>query len=230
LEEIIVTAQRRDQTVAEIPYNISAVSGDYIDSGKILSTGELLQGVPGASVIDWGARNAGNVNAIRIRGLAIDSSINMDVALSAVPPVSTYLNETPVYANLLLKDIERVEVLRGPQGTLRLRLWAAPSLHQSARYWASSGRAEASFSQTSGSNGRTGTPTSLNFRSADRPCASAHRGHAALTCRTHRAGRQGFRWRRSASRRHRGLHALRTWTLDIDYAAALWPNDEFKPC
>ena len=51
MEEIIVTATRRDSTVAEIPYNISAVSGDYIDSGKILSTGELLQGVPGANVI-----------------------------------------------------------------------------------------------------------------------------------------------------------------------------------
>ena len=156
MEEIVVTATRRAATVAEIPYNISAVSGDFIDSSKVLSTGELLQGVPGANVIDWGARNAGNVNAIRIRGLAIDSSINMDVALSAVPPVSTYINDTPVYANMLLKDIERVEVLRGPQGTL----YGSGSLGGTVRYitrrpvlGAFEGRAEASFSQTSGSNG-----------------------------------------------------------------------------
>jgi outer membrane receptor protein involved in Fe transport len=156
MEEIIVTATRRDATVAEIPYNISAVSGDFIESGKILSTGELLQGVPGANMIDWGARNSGNVNAIRIRGLAIDSSINMDVALSAVPPVSTYINETPVYANLVLKDIERVEVLRGPQGTL----YGSGSLGGTVRYitrrpvlGSFEGRAEGSFSQTSGSSG-----------------------------------------------------------------------------
>ncbi|MCW8873490.1 MAG: TonB-dependent receptor [Xanthomonadales bacterium] len=156
MEEVIVTATRRESTVAEIPYNISAVSGDFIDSGKILSTGELLRGVPGANMIDFGARNSGNVNAIRIRGLAIDSSINMDVALSAVPPVSTYINDTPVYANLVLKDIERVEVLRGPQGTL----YGSGSLGGTVRYitrrpvlGSFEGRAEGSFSQTSGSSG-----------------------------------------------------------------------------
>jgi len=156
MEEIIVTATRRDSTVAEIPYNISAVSGDYIDSGKILSTGELLQGVPGANVIDFGARNSGNVNAIRIRGLAIDSSINMDVALSGEPPVSTYINDTPVFANMVLKDIERVEVLRGPQGTL----YGSGSLGGTVRYitrrpvlGSFEGRVEGSFSQTSGSSG-----------------------------------------------------------------------------
>jgi len=156
MEEIIVTATRRESTVVEIPYNISAVSGDYIDSSKILSTGELLRGVPGANVIDFGARNSGNVNAIRIRGLAIDSSINMDVALSGVPPVSTYINETPVYANLVLKDIERVEVLRGPQGTL----YGSGSLGGTVRYitrrpvlGSFEGRVEGSFSETSGSSG-----------------------------------------------------------------------------
>ena len=130
MEEVIVTATRRESTIVEIPYNISAVTGDFIDSGKIMTTGELLRGVPGANVIDFGARNSGNVNAIRIRGLAIDSSINMDVALSAVPPVSTYINETPVYANLVLKDLERVEVLRGPQGTL----YGSGSLGGTVRY------------------------------------------------------------------------------------------------
>ncbi len=156
MEEIIVTATRRESTVAEIPFNISAVSGDFIDSGKIMTTGELLRGIPGANVIDFGARNSGNVNSIRIRGLAIDSSINMDVALSAVPPVSTYINETPVFANMILKDLERVEVLRGPQGTL----YGSGSLGGTVRYITRrpvlgefEGRVEGSFSQTSGSSG-----------------------------------------------------------------------------
>ena len=157
MEEIIVTAQRREQSITEIPYNISAVSGNFIESGKIMTTGELLRGVPGANVIDFGARNAGNVNAIRIRGLALDSTISQDVALSAVPPVSTYINDTPVYANLILKDLERVEVLRGPQGTL----YGSGSLGGTVRYITRrpvletfDGRVEGSFSTTKGSSGQ----------------------------------------------------------------------------
>lgn len=156
MEEIVVTATRRESTVVEIPYNISAISGDFIERSKIMTTGELLRGVPGANVIDYGARNAGNVNTIRIRGLAVDSNINVDIALSAVPPVSTYINDTPVYANMILKDLERVEVLRGPQGTL----YGSGSLGGTVRYLTRrpvlgefEGRLEGSISQTSGSEG-----------------------------------------------------------------------------
>ncbi|KAA9133228.1 TonB-dependent receptor [Marinihelvus fidelis] len=156
LEEVVVTATRREATIKDIPYNISAVGGDVIDRGKIMTTGELLRGVAGASVIDYGARNAGAVNAIRIRGLAIDSNINMDVRLSAVPPVSTYINDTPLYANMVLKDLERVEVLRGPQGTL----YGSGSLGGTVRYMTrrpvlgeAEGRFEGAVSSTSGSSG-----------------------------------------------------------------------------
>lgn len=156
IEEIVVTATRRETTMVEIPYNISAVSGDFIEKGRIITTGELLQGVPGAATIDFGARNAGTVNSIRIRGLAIDSNVNMDVRLSAVPPVSTYLNETPLYAPMILKDLERVEVLRGPQGTL----YGSGSLGGTVRYLTRrpvlgefEGRIEASWSETDGSSG-----------------------------------------------------------------------------
>lgn len=156
MEEVVVTATRRETTMTEIPYSISAVSGDFIDKARIITTGELLQGVPGASTIDFGARNAGTVNAIRIRGLAVDSNVNMDVRLSADPPVSTYLNETPLFAPMILKDLERVEVLRGPQGTL----YGSGSLGGTVRYLTRlpvlgefEGRVEASFSQTDGSSG-----------------------------------------------------------------------------
>jgi outer membrane receptor protein involved in Fe transport len=156
MEEIVVTATRRDATIAEIPYNISAVSGEFIERGKIMGTGELLQGVPGANMIDFGARNAGNVNTIRIRGLAVDSNINVDVPLSAVAPVSTYINDTPLYANVVLKDLERVEVLRGPQGTL----YGSGSLGGTIRYLTRrpnleefEGQVEGSFGTTAGSSG-----------------------------------------------------------------------------
>jgi outer membrane receptor protein involved in Fe transport len=241
MEEIIVTATRREETVAEIPYNISAVSGDFIDSGKILSTGELLRGVPGANVLDWGARNAGNVNAIRIRGLAIDSSINMDVALSAVPPVSTYLNETPVYANMVLKDIERVEVLRGPQGTL----YGSGSLGGTVRYitrrpvlGSFEGSAEASFSQTSGSEGQNwDADVTLNIPMGDTFAARVVAGNIDYAGifdlpNAYLLDEQGFPLAPLGILDETAVyvHLEDVDTVDIEYARAalLWqPNDRF---
>ena len=93
MEEITVTATRRETSLADVPYNISAVTGDFIERSKIMTTGELLRGVPGAQVVDYGARNSGNVNTIKIRGLALDSAIQQDVNLSTASTVSTYVND-----------------------------------------------------------------------------------------------------------------------------------------
>ncbi len=118
LDEIVVTATRRESRIQDIPYNISAVSGADVEAAKMVDTAELLRSIPGVGIVDRGPRNSGTVNSIRIRGLNVDSSILGDSAVSAVSTVSTYINDTPIFANFLLKDLERVEVLRGPQGTL----------------------------------------------------------------------------------------------------------------
>lgn len=118
MEEVIVTVQRREQNILDVPYNISSVSGDDIANSFTLDSAELLRSIPGVSQIDQGPRSAAQFSSIRIRGLNVDSSANSDFAVSSVATVSTYVNETPVYANLALIDLERVEVLRGPQATL----------------------------------------------------------------------------------------------------------------
>jgi len=115
---ITVTATRREETVSDVPYNISAVGGDAIEAGQILDEAELLRSIPGVTIVDRGARNAGTMNAARIRGLAVDGNALGDYAVSSVASVSTYVNDTPIFANFALRDLERVEVLRGPQGTL----------------------------------------------------------------------------------------------------------------
>lgn len=117
-EEILVTATRRAERIQDIPYNISAVSGARIEDANMLDSAELLRSVSGVAIVDRGPRNAGTVNSIRIRGLNVDGSALGDYATSAAATVSTYINDTPIFANLLIKDLERVEVLRGPQGTL----------------------------------------------------------------------------------------------------------------
>jgi iron complex outermembrane recepter protein len=115
--EIIVTATRRSESVADIPYNISAVgSTDLIDSGVTDLVG-LTHMVPGLVSPDLGPR-ASNLNGtLTIRGLNA-SSVNAQDQSIAVPVVSTYVDETPLFANLKMTDIARVEILRGPQGTL----------------------------------------------------------------------------------------------------------------
>jgi len=161
LEEIIVTAQGRQQNILEVPYNISAVSGDTIEQSHYLDAAELMRNVPGISVVDRGARNSSVVNGIRIRGLNVDSSALGDYAVGAAATVATYVNSTPLFANFLLDDIDRVEVLRGPQGTL----YGSGALGGAVRYLLRdpdlskfSGRATASASSVdhSGSVGYSG--------------------------------------------------------------------------
>ena len=118
IETVTVTAQRRTQNILDVPYNISAVSGQTIEQNQILDSAELMRAIPGVSVVDRGDRNSSVVNGIRIRGLNVDSSALGDYSVSAASTVSTYVNDTPIFANFLLKDIDRVEVLKGPQATL----------------------------------------------------------------------------------------------------------------
>lgn len=129
-DEIIVTATRRETSVTDVPYNISAVSGLDIEQAQIFDDAELLRSIPGVGVVDRGARNSGTINQVRIRGLSVDGNGLGDYAVSSVASVSTYLNETPIFGNFLLRDLERVEVLRGPQGTL----YGSGSLGGTIRY------------------------------------------------------------------------------------------------
>ena len=117
LEEIVVTATRREMNASDIPFNISAITGDEIEAANITDVQELMRAMPGITVADGGGRFAENNNVITIRGLNVDPSAT-DRRFLSDPTVSTYVGDTPVFANFVLKDIERVEAMRGPQGTL----------------------------------------------------------------------------------------------------------------
>lgn len=117
-EVVTVTAQRREQNILDVPYNITAVSGERIDLLQVRDNAELIRSIPGVNIVDRGERNGSVVNGIRIRGLNVDSAALGDYSVSAGATVSTYVNDTPIFANFALKDIDRVEVLKGPQGTL----------------------------------------------------------------------------------------------------------------
>ena len=74
---------------------------------------------PGLTFTDRGVRGSSANNALIIRGVnASATGLGSDIDTLFADTVTTYLGETPIYFNLQIKDIERVEVLRGPQGTL----------------------------------------------------------------------------------------------------------------
>jgi outer membrane receptor protein involved in Fe transport len=119
LEEVVVTATRRSTSVLDVPYNIQAFSSaDLVKSG-VTSVEDLVRVAPGLSVFDQGPRVSGNQNTFNIRGLNAQNAYNNDDNPSLTEAaVSTYFGEVPVFFPFQLVDMNRVEVLRGPQGTL----------------------------------------------------------------------------------------------------------------
>lgn len=117
LDEIQVTATRHSESISDVPYNISAVGGDDIAAAGITDLQGLTHMIPGLVSPDLGARGSSINSNLTIRGLNA-SSVHAETQQIAAPLVSTYVDETPLFANLKMTDIARVEVLRGPQGTL----------------------------------------------------------------------------------------------------------------
>jgi len=130
VQVVTVTAQGRSENVLKIPYNISVVKGKDLDDNNITSQTDMLREVAGASVVSHDARASGVVSDVTIRGLNVTPAAEGDFQLSTTPTVSVYVDNTPTFANFILKDISRVEVLRGPQGTL----YGSGSLGGTVRY------------------------------------------------------------------------------------------------
>ncbi|MGA7539151.1 MAG: TonB-dependent receptor [Steroidobacteraceae bacterium] len=122
LHEIVVTAQRRKETVQEIPYNISVIDQRQIADAGATTLNDLTRVVPGLVTVDTGPGSRGGMNNLTLRGIRTDSPGGgqsvAEIPGESVSPVSTYFGETPVFFAIPLYDVQRVEVLRGPQGTL----------------------------------------------------------------------------------------------------------------
>ncbi|WP_341871520.1 TonB-dependent receptor [Sphingomonas faeni] len=111
--EIIVTGSRRRTTLQDAPINISAVSAEAIQSLRLDDVRSLAAFVPGVTVADTGPASTGG---IILRGIASgDTSV---LGANAGNSVGVYLGEVPLYLDFKLIDVNRVEVLQGPQGTL----------------------------------------------------------------------------------------------------------------
>ncbi len=113
VQEVVVTAQKRAQALKDVPMSVVAISGAELERRGINSTVDIALSVPGVSVQD---RGGANTRYIFLRGLGNQRG--------SQTMVGVYLDEQdvtgfPYYAlDLRSFDLERLEVLRGPQGTL----------------------------------------------------------------------------------------------------------------
>jgi outer membrane receptor protein involved in Fe transport len=117
LQEVVVTATRREQALEAVPYSISVVTPEQIAASGASDIPSLATQVPGLSMYDYGARFAGAVAPI-IRGINATGSPARGFRTFEQDPVGTYVNNSPVEGYFQLEDLSRIEVLRGPQGTL----------------------------------------------------------------------------------------------------------------
>jgi len=111
IEVIEVTASRRSSSVQSAPVNVMALDSDVMKDQNISSPEDVARWVPGLTISDQGGREGAT---IIVRGLNTNSSEREGDGGT----VATYLGDIPLRADFRLKDMARVEVLIGPQGTL----------------------------------------------------------------------------------------------------------------
>lgn len=113
VDEIVVTAQRRAQSVVDVPMSITAVSGEQLEDLGVSSVADLVKVTPGLSYVESGA----STPVFSLRGVGF-----FDTAIGARPTVSVYIDQVPLPFSIMTSgasfDLQRVEVLKGPQGTL----------------------------------------------------------------------------------------------------------------
>jgi len=115
-DEIVVTAQLREQNLQDVPLSISAVSGEQIEQRSQTTLTDITAQMP-SLLLQKNPAGQGNSVRVFIRGVG-----QSDQSPSVEPGVGTYIDDI-YYGTVLgsafdLTDIERIEVLRGPQGTL----------------------------------------------------------------------------------------------------------------
>ena len=116
LEEVIVTARRREDSIQSVPVSVSAVGGAELAAEGLTDLVQLGTKMPGLTVSP--GNGAGSATPLfAIRGLS-----QQELTILADPSVTTYMGDI-VYAraqgiNSAMFDLDRVEVLKGPQGTL----------------------------------------------------------------------------------------------------------------
>src|ERR1700734_1817460 len=120
VQQVVVTAQRRSENLQDVPITIQAVTGDQLKALNVQTFSDLLKYTPNVTT----SANGPGMGNIFMRGLSSGGSGNQSQSTTApFPNVALYLDDQsmqfPARNNdVYMVDMERVEVLEGPQGTL----------------------------------------------------------------------------------------------------------------
>ncbi|HMI74166.1 MAG TPA: TonB-dependent receptor plug domain-containing protein, partial [Steroidobacteraceae bacterium] len=120
IQEVTVTAQRRSENAQNVPITIQSISGDQLKQLNIANFEDAVRYLPNVSF----ATNGPGQGNIFMRGLSPGSAGNQSQSsIASFPNVALYLDDQSVQfpgrnLDILAVDMERIEVLEGPQGTL----------------------------------------------------------------------------------------------------------------
>jgi iron complex outermembrane recepter protein len=114
LEEIVVTAQKRDQNLQDVGVSVTAFTGDDLMNLNVLNGKDIAAQTPNVMFVDSGNSMT---NILNIRGVSQNDFNPHQESPNAIYVDQAYLSILPA-SNFQLFDLQRVEVLRGPQGTL----------------------------------------------------------------------------------------------------------------
>ena len=132
INDIVVTATRREELLNSIPIAVQALSGDTLQDLNVTNFDKLIEFLPNVQAASQGP----GTSAIYIRGLSTDTpGLQIVGTAGAAPNVALYLNDAPAATpgrnlDVYAADLQRVEVLAGPQGTL----FGASSMGGAVRY------------------------------------------------------------------------------------------------
>ncbi|HEY0802351.1 MAG TPA: TonB-dependent receptor [Steroidobacteraceae bacterium] len=115
LEEIVVTAQRRAQNIEDVPVSVQVVSNQALLAAGIKSTQDLGQLTPNVTIIS--PIGQGNQPLITIRGIGLNDFDTNNAGPNGVYIDDVYIN-APSAQSFALFDLQGIQVLKGPQGTL----------------------------------------------------------------------------------------------------------------
>lgn len=148
LEEIVVSATKKDEFVQDVPSTVNVLTGDTMKGFNVFSFKDVETLTPGLSLTPVDTRN----NTISMRGISFDPESRTAAA------VNVYVNSVPVRSTQAFQqmyDLGRVEILRGPQGTLQGETSPAGSIQlytARANVDMAEGEISQTFSDNSGSN------------------------------------------------------------------------------
>jgi iron complex outermembrane receptor protein len=168
LEEVIVTAQRRNESVQNVPITIQAITGDALGQMSVTTFDDVIKLLPN---VTFSSNGPGQGN-IYMRGLSVGfAGSQSSASINPFPNVATYLDEQSLTfparnLDVYMVDMERIEILEGPQGTLfggGAEAGALRYITNKPKLNISEGKAEASYGITAHGDPNTAANAVLNL-------------------------------------------------------------------